>query len=105
MASQTLKQDDLYPSFAVTLKNFGTLAGATLVFYMKHAVTGALKINGRPVIVTDANAGSVEYRWQTGDTDTPGTYLAEILCTYSDGKPQRFPQRGYFYVVVEPKLE
>jgi hypothetical protein len=40
--------------------------------------------------VIDEDAGRVKYVWQTGDTDTAGTFQGEFEVTYSSGEIEIF---------------
>lgn len=96
-----IKQNDRRPFFVVLLRdNYGettesavdlTTAGSA-VFNMKQASSpGTVKINRGSASITDAPAGEVTYQWGTADTDTAGSYLAEIEVAWNDGKPETFP--------------
>lgn len=52
---------------------------------------------------TAANTVTVEYRWQNGDTDTPGVYNGEFEFTLTGG-PVTAPTHGYITVVIEDDL-
>ena len=63
------------------------LTGASVKFIMRKDNTVTPKIEQilSEVEIIDAEEGSVMYRWQPGDTDTPGEYLAEFEVTDVDG--------------------
>lgn len=52
------------------------------------------------VLVTDGPAGTVEYQWQSGDTENVGSYNAEFVVEYSDGTKQSFPYGTEYRVVI-----
>lgn len=97
-----IKQNDTSPSLQATLKDaFGTaivLTGASVKFHMK-ALDGTVKVNSA-MTVTNASGGVVQYDWQTGDTDTVGSYSAEFEVTYSDSTIETFPNNQNLTISV-----
>ena len=110
----TLKQNDRRPLFVVVLKdNFGEpdeavvdLTNATsAVFNMVPAGGGAVKINrGSATIGSPASNGQVTYSWGTADTNTVGTFNAEIEIVWNDGKAETFPNDSYWTVEIVDDL-
>jgi len=102
----TIKQNDTSPSLSAILKDSSLVAvdltGATVKLHMK-SIDGILKINSA-MTITSAIGGTVQYDWQTGDTDTVGTYLVEFQVTYSDGAIETFPNSGNSIVSVVREL-
>ena len=102
----SIKQNDTSPSLQAILKdalqNPIDLTGATVKLHMK-SVDGTLKINST-MTVTSAIGGTVQYDWQTGDTDSVGTYLVEFQVTYADGAIETFPNSGNNIVSVVREL-
>jgi uncharacterized protein YfaS (alpha-2-macroglobulin family) len=78
------------------------LTGANVRFHMK-AIGGAIKVDAAMTIV-DQNNGTVRYDWNTGDTDTVGTYEVEFEVTYSDGAIETFPNKGSLALNVTKEL-
>jgi hypothetical protein len=68
-----------------------TVSQATLVF--KHAG-----------MVTSALTGGVAYQWAAGETDEPGSYLAEFKVTDALGRVKSYPTRGYILVLIKSSL-
>jgi hypothetical protein len=52
------------------------------------------------VTISDENNGEVTYSWQSGDTDTAGTYEGEFQVDES-GDISSYPNRGSFKVHIE----
>lgn len=93
-------QNDTLPDLEFTIKQDGSvvdLTGATVKFYMKNRDTGTVKINGVACTIVSASAGTCKYVWQSGDTDTVGTYQAEVEVTFSGGTVQT----GYESLTIE----
>jgi hypothetical protein len=95
-----IKQGDRRPLFVVVLKDdFGepsesivNLTTATsAVFNMRAANAGAVKVNRGSATITNAAGGEVTYSWGTADTNTAGSFEAEVEITWNDGKPETFP--------------
>lgn len=53
---------------------------------------------------TGETLGIVEYEWQEGDTDTVGTFNAEVEVMWAGSIPETFPADGYFKVRVGKDL-
>lgn len=109
----TLKQGDQRPLFVVVLKdNIGEDDEATVnlttatsaVFNMVDESGSPVKINRGSASITDAANGEVTYTWGTADTNTVGTYNAELEVTWNDGKPETFPNDSYWTVEVVDDL-
>lgn len=105
-----LKQNDRRPLFVVALKDdFGEATEAavnlttasTAVFNMRLTDPPAtVKINRGGCAITDATNGEVTYTWGTADTNTVGSYEAEVEVTWSDGKVETFPNNTYWDVEI-----
>ena len=106
MSDYTIKEGDLAPAIKATLQRDGSpydLSTAQRV----DIVIGALR--DPPVVdaqatITDAANGVVEYAWQSGDTDEPGTFRTEWVVTTSSGDEATFPDAGYKTVTVRPEV-
>lgn len=95
MVDFEMGQNDLLPVFAFTLTQNGAavdLTGSTLMFHMRPQAAGAAVKVSAAAVITGALTGQGEYRWIDGDTDTPGTFVAEVEVTFPSGKPQTFPR-------------
>ena len=101
-----IKQNDTSPSILAELKDANNtpvnITSATAKIFVK-AIDGTLKINSS-VQVINAALGKVRYDWQTGDTDTVGTYSVEFQVTYTDGSIETFPNTGSLALVVTREL-
>jgi hypothetical protein len=95
-----IKQNDRRPVFVVVLKdNIGEVGEAvvnlttasTVVFNMRAASGGAVKVSRAGAAITNAAGGEVTYNWSTADTNTAGAYEAEVEVTWNDGKSETFP--------------
>ena len=101
-----IKQNDTSPSLQATLKDAsGTvivLTGASVRFHMK-ALDGTVKVDAA-MAVTDNLNGVVQYDWQTGDTDTVGSYSVEFEVTYFDNTIETFPNNQNLTISVVREL-
>ncbi len=110
-----LVKNDLQPYYRVTVKdsdgNLIDLSGATIVATMKNTSAGTLKLNRQSAGIVIANQttnkGEFEYRWQTNDTDTAGTYYIEFEVVPSSGGKFTLPSpdKGPAKVVIEESLD
>lgn len=105
----TIKQNDRRPLFVVALKDdFGELTEApvnlttasTVVFNMRTATGGTIRVNRGGAAITNAAAGEVTYSWGTADTALNGSYEAEVEVTWADGKVETFPNNSYWTVTI-----
>ena len=111
MVLAELTQGDTAP---VTFKQFRDADGAAILTNMiaavqlslKNQAGGAVAVNLAACVVTSAAADPLVCQWNPGapDLDVPGTYDAELVITFSNGKIKRFPAAaGGFVVVVRAK--
>jgi hypothetical protein len=110
----TLKQNDRRPHFVVALKdNYGEATEAAVdltdataaVFNMRSQGGTALKVDRGSCEISETPAtGEVTYAWGTIDTNTVGTFDAEIEITWSDGKAETFPNNDYWEVEIVDDL-
>lgn len=101
-----IKAHDRRPFFVCILKdNYGqaneaavdlTTAGSA-VFNMWNSQTKSTAIARGSAAIAGKNytgnptSGEVTYQWGATDTQTPGSYQAEIEVIWSDGKSETFP--------------
>lgn len=100
-----LKENDTAPALeGICRDGFGSpvdMTGATVVFNMRLAPAGAVKISaGTMGAVGSATLGRQKYSWAASDTDTAGLYEAEVQATFSDGTIRTFPPKGYFTIDI-----
>jgi hypothetical protein len=101
----SIKQGDTAPALeGICRDGFGSpvnLTGATVLFKMRLAPAGAVKIaSGAMGAVGNVVLGRQKYSWSTSDTDTAGTYEGEVQATFSDGRIRTFPPDGYFTIEI-----
>jgi hypothetical protein len=102
-----IKEGDSDPAIEATLQRDGSAYDLSTAQRV-DIVIGALR--DPPVIdaqatVTDAANGVVEYAWQSGDTDQPGTYRTEWVVTTASGAEATFPDAGYKTVTIQPEVQ
>ena len=104
----TIKQNDTKPDFVVALRDdIGEpgeapidLTTATDVVFNMRIEGGAVTISRAAVTVSDAANGEVTYEWDPADTDTVGTYEAEVEIEWPGGGVETVPNDGYFEIKV-----
>lgn len=77
------------------------LTGLSVVFRMKHKVTGAIKINDAAMTIVDAPTGQIQYQWATVDTDTEAEYDAWAVVDHGGGVLESFPNQDSHSVRIE----
>lgn len=108
MPSMTIKRNDTAPSFTATCTDSAgdavDITGSTVRFHMVGPVPStAVKVDAAATIVS-GTAGTVRYDWQEGDTDTSGSYKAEVEVTFSDNTVRTFPTTNYSTVRIRSDL-
>lgn len=105
-----IKQNDTAPAIEAQLQdkdgNAIDISGASVDFHMEHKHGDESDVVDAGATINDASSGKVQYNWQTGDTSTPGDYLAEWEVTYSDGSIESFPNNDeqQLEVRIEPEV-
>jgi len=86
VADMTVYEDDYGYDLQFTVldvnSNAFNLTGATVKFQMAKPSSTALKVNGTCTLVTPS-AGTCAYTTTSGDFDTLGDYVAQLLITVS----------------------
>ena len=84
----------------VTPLNITAALGIQMVMRLKGTkINDAPKIKA-PCLVINALEGKVQYRWEDGDTDTPGMFEYEFEIEWVGGELQTLPQNGYFLLQI-----
>ncbi len=98
--SVEMNTGDLSPSINATLQN----SDGSAFNLTGCAVTFQLSQNGQVLFtksaaVVNASAGTVQYAWQSGDTNQYGVCTGVFIVTLPGGATQTFPTVGVFYVI------
>lgn len=80
------------------------LTGASVKFVMATATEPRTVSVDSAATLADAANGVVEYAWAVGDTNEPGSYVAEFEVVYADTSVQTFPTEGYVDVTITDDL-
>lgn len=102
-----VKQNDTRPAAYAVLRRGDTvvdLTAASTVTFKMRAEDGTLKVDAAAVILAPLT-GEVEYRWATGDTDTPGLFPAEWQVSWLDNTVETFPTIDFDYVTIHGDLD
>jgi hypothetical protein len=106
-----LKKNDLQPYYYGKVANADgsspDLTGAEIYCTMKKAGGATPKIDRQTtgVIITDGLKAEFEYRWQAGDTDTPGKYSIEFEIDPPAGGKFTIPVRQDAAIVLITESE
>lgn len=101
-----IKQNDLLPPAVVVIKDSGLpfdLSDVTSVKFFMKDYRGQ-KVDGTAEVDNDPATGKVYYWWVSGDTDLEGVFQGEFELTFTDGKKQTFPNKGYLKIRVSKEL-
>jgi hypothetical protein len=106
----TINRGDLFPPFKTTLEKLNETTGKWEVVDLTNAetiklymISGTTEVEGT-CTSSAPKTGVAEYPWVAGDTETAGTYRAQVEVTWKTGKPQTFPNAGYYSVLIQPDL-
>ena len=110
MATFHIKEGDISQSIAYVLSpDTIDLTGASVRFNMADRRCN-VKINRASATITDNGTGAaggtptVQYDWQTADTDTSGVYIAEWEVTCAERTVESFPHDGYISVEIDEDI-
>jgi len=107
MSTIQITQGDTYPPLRATLSDSVgpiDLTGATVTLVIRPRLSsGGPVVGGACAITPPASSGVVTYDWQTGDTDTPGEYLAEWH-VLSGTDQWTVPSSGSLTLTIRPQL-
>ncbi len=101
-----IKRGDRRPRWRVALKADGVAVDLTAAVSYKFTMKmgGTVKVNKATMIVVVAASGIIEYAWGATDTDTAGTYDAEVEVDWGSSEVQSFPSTGYFTIQINEDL-
>lgn len=103
-----IKQHDRRPYLTGTIKQPNgspmNLSGVTAAYLIIRKTGSNSVLLRKPVIFTDPANGRFQYVWETGDTDSPGTYDAEIELQWG-AEPQTVPVDSYYRIIVVDDLD
>jgi hypothetical protein len=101
-----MSKDDTSPILQVTCKDRAgavvPVTGASeILFEMKAQDKASTKVsNTVNTSIVNGAGGIIDYTWQTGDTDTVGTFLSRFRVTFSDGSIEHFPNGGRYIKTI-----
>lgn len=103
-----MKQNDTLPILQINVKARSCLdsiipfdlSGVTACTFSMIDDCGNLKVSSGLATISSYSAGTIQYNWIEGDTDTEGKYKAEFELYFSDGKKMTVPTIGTIDVNV-----
>lgn len=112
MSDVVMRQNDRLPYLTATLKDLNgavDLTGETVRFVARSS-DNTIKIDqtstSTSVLIVQGAAGTsgvIQYRWQEGDTDTPGVLLGEIETTNLSSERATYPNQGSITININPE--
>jgi len=104
----TIKRNDTLPSLQVQLIDRGCLGGkepfildgVTAVTFTMISNCGDYKIFAKPAQVMCYSGGTIQYNWDSEDTNESGNFLGEFQLLYSDGNKLSIPQNGQIEILI-----
>lgn len=101
-----IKQGDLLPPMVAVITDSGTpfdLSDVASAKFIMKDYRGT-KVSATAELDNDPTTGKVNYWWVSGDTDQDGVFQAEVELTYTNGKRQTFPKKGYLKIRIGKEL-
>lgn len=107
-----IKRNDTLPVLQIAVKGRGDLnqkidydlsTVTSVTFSMKDDCNN-LKVYDQTAVVVCASGGTLQYTWQSGDTDEAGKYLGEFELTFSGGSILSLPQQGGIQIEVSADI-
>lgn len=97
---------DLSKPFRVTVRRrdgtpFSFVDWTTPTFVMVDSSSTTPVLDYVPATIVNAAGGVLEYAWQAGDTDAPGTYRVAFRVLDPSGNPRHFPDDDQLLVSIE----
>ena len=92
-------------ALGTSIQEVVSITGATIRFTLSTVDGVTKKVNRQLAIITNGSLGDYEYRWQSGDTNTIGTYLAEFEITPSASPKFTVPVNERAIVVIVADLD
>lgn len=97
-----IKRHDTLPVISVNIRTRGyvnelipySLTGVTACTFSMSDEYGNLKISSASANILVPSAGTIQYSWILGDTDTTGVYNGEFELTFSGGGKMSIPTVG-----------
>ena len=109
--SVVMGQNDRRPYLDVILKDRNGPVDLTgeIVRFVAKTSDGTVKIDqdsdGTAAVVhASGTSGGVQYKWQDGDTDTPGVLLAEYETTNLSTERATYPNQGHIEININGEL-
>jgi hypothetical protein len=98
-------QKDLLPSIEMTLKDRRGLAvdltdAQSVKLYIADDA-GTKIVDAQDITVVDSEKGLCRYDWKNPETQTVGSFTAQVVVVFASGKPQT---AGKFSLVIEQSL-
>lgn len=107
MANFQLKRGDNVPPLRRTLladsEDPVDLTNASVSFHMRQKGADSTAVDAAATVV-DPSGGVVEYRWQDGDTDEAGLFIAEFEVSYADGAVETFPNASNIHIRINEDI-
>lgn len=103
-----MKKGDTLPSLRAKLFESGdpfNLDGWTVEISIKRTDADSPTVDSATATVEQPNRGIVTYDWQSGNTDTSGTYLLEFVADDGSGSELTFPNKGRATIYIQDRIQ
>ena len=103
-----IKRNDTLPSLSISVKARGELnevipfhlSGVSACTFSMTDDCGSLKVSSAVATIMLASAGTIQYDWNSEDTDTEGKYNGEFELFFTGGKKMSIPTLGAIEINV-----
>jgi hypothetical protein len=76
------------------------LTGASVDFELYDSDRSQVSLSGSASIGSPESDGIVVYDWDSGDTDTVGSYLGQFVITWATGDEEKFPNDDWIQIRI-----
>lgn len=103
-----IKRNDTLPALQLCLIDRGclgekepyNLSGVTGVTFTMTYDSGDYKIYAKPAQLFSSSGGTIQYNWDSEDTNEAGRFNGEFQLLYSDGNKMSIPQNGQIIINI-----
>lgn len=97
-----IKRNDTLPALQISIATKGNLgqkigydlSGVTGITFTMVDECNNCKVNAQTAQTVCSSGGTIQYNWQSGDTDEAGVYQGEFELNYANGNRMSIPQLG-----------
>lgn len=103
-----IKRHDTLPALSISVKSRGdldevipfNLSGVSACTFSMSDDSGSLKVSSVSATIMSSSGGTLQYDWNTDDTDTDGKFNGEFELFFVGGKKMSIPTLGAIEISI-----